>query len=141
MNIILSIRPKYCESIKSEEKKYEFRRRIFSSHQDIGVVYMYATSPVKKIVGWFTVEQVIHDRIKSLWNSCKKEAGISKKEFFDYFDRNEMGYALKIGEVTNIDPIDPRGVIPKFAPPQSFCYVGDSFKTLLELVNEELVLI
>jgi predicted transcriptional regulator len=52
MNVLLSIKPEYAELIKSGLKKYEFRRKIFkkAGHSK---VFIYSTSPVKKITGVF----------------------------------------------------------------------------------------
>ncbi len=51
MNVIFSIKPKYVERILSGEKKYEFRKRIWKKQVDR--VFIYASSPVKKIVASF----------------------------------------------------------------------------------------
>ena len=58
MNVILSIKPKYCEKIINGKKKVEFRRKIFKNENKIDLVFMYSTSPVKKIVGFFKIESI-----------------------------------------------------------------------------------
>lgn len=66
MQIILSIKPKYCEEIFSGTKRFEYRRRVFK--QEIQKVFVYATSPVCKIVGEFELERIIADTPDSIWN-------------------------------------------------------------------------
>jgi len=56
MNVLLSIKPKYVDLILNGEKKYEFRRKIFRN--ETNKVYVYCTSPVKKIVAYFTILHV-----------------------------------------------------------------------------------
>ena len=87
------------------------------------MVYIYATSPVKKIVGIFKISSIIEDSPSALWDRLKDHAGISEEEFFDYFGSKETGFALEIKDVQKFEnPIDPRALIPNFVPPQSFHY-------------------
>src|SRR5450756_1588152 len=45
---LLSIRPQYAAAILRGEKRYEFRRTVFSRHVD--VVLVYVPSPVRRVV-------------------------------------------------------------------------------------------
>ena len=47
--ILLSIKPEFSEKIFNETKKYEFRKRV--ARKKVEKIVVYATSPVKKIVG------------------------------------------------------------------------------------------
>ena len=58
MNVILSIRPTFCKMIFSGQKKYEYRKRVFT-RSDVDKVYIYATKPICRIVGYFTIDTVI----------------------------------------------------------------------------------
>jgi predicted transcriptional regulator len=102
-------------------KKYEFRRKIF--RRDANLVYMYSTSPVKKIVGLFTIKSIIEDDPKRLWCKFGGLSALDETEFFDYFDGMERGFAIKIKDVKAFRPFNPKGVIPNFHPPQSYCYL------------------
>ena len=123
MNVILSIRPIFCKMIFSGQKKYEYRKRVFK-HIDIDKVYIYATKPICRIVGYFTIDEVIEDKKSYMWEKTHKDGGISK-EFFDaYFKNCDMAHAIKIGEVVKLDnPIDPKKVIMNFTAPQNYRYV------------------
>jgi predicted transcriptional regulator len=133
MNVLLSIKPKYVEEIFKGNKKYEFRKSIFRLTDELERVYIYSTSPVKKIVGTFTIETIIEDHPKALWKKFKDFSGISKNEFFNYFGANKKGYAIAIGEIEIFDcPSDPRIFIPDFVPPQSFRYID---KKILRGIN------
>ena len=128
MNVILSIKPKFCEAIQRGEKRYEFRKRVFKHRDEGDVVFMYATAPVKKIVGLFTIDSIFHGEPVAVWAKCKEGAGLSKAEFFQYFGNSKDAFAFKIKEVQSFKPIDPRTEIPGFIPPQSFCYAKASFE-------------
>jgi type I restriction enzyme S subunit len=122
MDILLSIKPKYADAILNGSKQYEFRRKIFK-RKNINKVYMYSTSPIKKIVGTFTVGEIIEDHPRGLWKRCQNKSGINEAEFFNYFDGVGIGYAIKIKDLERIrEPVDPRSIFPNFTPPQSFCY-------------------
>ena len=124
MNVILSIRPTFCKMIISGQKKYEYRKRVFT-RSDVDKVYIYATKPTCKIVGYFTIDHVIEDKKSYMWERTHKDGGINK-EFFDaYFRGCDMAHAIAIGEVVKFDtPIDPKEVIKNFTAPQNFMYVN-----------------
>lgn len=123
MNVILSIRPKYAQLIFSGVKKYEFRKSIFSNKY-IYEVYVYATSPIKKIVGVFNIGNIVKASPNELWNQFGHLSGMNEAEFFDYFHDTQIGFAIEIKNIeTFVAPIDPLEQIPGFNPPQSFCYL------------------
>ncbi len=123
MNVLLSIKPRYAELIMAGRKKYEFRKYKFND-KHICWVYLYATSPVKKIVGAFKIGDIIRDHPRNLWDQLNEHSGVDEVDFFNYFKNSKVGYAIEIKYVETFgDPIDPKKVIPGFKPPQSFCYL------------------
>lgn len=123
MNVILSIRPNFCKMIFSGKKKYEYRKRVFT-RSDVDKAYIYATKPICRIVGYFTIDNVIEDKKSAIWEKTHKDGGINKEYFDAYFKNSQTAYAIKIGEVVKLDkPIDPKEVIKDFRAPQSFMYV------------------
>jgi predicted transcriptional regulator len=110
--------------ILSGEKEYEFRKRF---PRNVETVYMYATSPIKKLVGKFTVGDVIEDEPHGLWKKFKTYAGIDEKEFFEYFKGSRIGYAIQIKDLKVFPPVDPKKIIFKFTPPESYLYTDTLF--------------
>jgi len=84
MNVILSIRPRYVELMMEGTKKYEFRKVIFKN-KNISNVYVYSTSPVRKIVGSFKISEIVEDRPERLWDNFEAFSGLSAQEFFYIF--------------------------------------------------------
>ena len=125
MNVILSIKPEFCERIRSGDKKYEFRKVRFKIQEDIDRVFIYCTSPVKKIIGFFEIDEIIEDAPINLWAKYNNGAGIEKEQFFLYYGKARIGYAIKISNSEFFEPFDPKEVYPGFSPPQSFCYLKD----------------
>lgn len=124
MNVILSIRPTFCKMIFSGQKVYEYRKRIFT-RKDVDKVYVYATKPICRIVGYFTIDEVIEDIKTNIWAKTHIGSGIIKEYFDAYFLNSDTAYAIKIGQVVKLDnPIDPKSVIKDFHAPQNFMYVN-----------------
>jgi type I restriction enzyme S subunit len=118
---ILSIKPVYCDRIKSGEKRYEFRKAIF--RRPVSQVHIYATSPCRKIVGSFRVGGIMEDSPARLWERCKEYSGINREDFFSYFKGRDVGYAIQIVDPVFVEPYDPKLLNPDFVSPQSFCYL------------------
>ncbi len=130
MNVLLSIKPEYVDEIVKGNKKYEFRRIIFKNRK-IKRIYIYVTAPVGKIIGSFGVGKIIEASPAALWRKCKNSAGISKKDFFEYFKGTKRGFAIQIGPVRHLDePIDPYSAFEDFTAPQSFFYLPPSVPEL-----------
>jgi len=130
MNVILSIKPEYCDAIGDGRKKYEFRRRVFRMEDRIDLVFMYATAPVSRIVGAFMIQRVIHGEPRNLWTKCKKGAGITEEKFFQYFQGVSEAHAIETKDARTFGPVDPRHREPTFIPPQSFRYASDCLNYL-----------
>jgi len=123
--VLLSIKPKFVERIIQGEKKFEFRKSVFSSAPD--KIYIYSSSPEKAIIGYFKADEIIKDNPGNLWTICNEYAGIEESEFFQYFSGKEIGYAIKIGDLEIFDePINPYDVIENFTPPQSYYYIDET---------------
>lgn len=128
MNVLLSIKTKYAKAILNGTKKYEFWKSAFRCKEDRELVYMYATSPVKKIVGAFRIENIVEDHPRKLWTKFKEFSGIEEEKFFRYFGGSKKGFAIGIGDVEVFDdPIDPKSYNPGFVPPQSFRYIDEQW--------------
>lgn len=123
MKILLSIRPEYCDTILSGDKIYEFRRTIFRRN-DVKKVYLYCNSNIKRILGSFEVGGILEGTPTTIWNKCHKQAGISKKKFFEYFKGSKKAYAIKIRKAHRLKiPVNPYKAIDGFVHPQSFYYI------------------
>lgn len=124
LNIIMSIKPKYVREIIEGKKKYEYRKSIFKN--DIDRIYIYSSSPVKKIVGYFKFKGYLKDTPSNIWNETQDYAGIDKKSYDKYFDGKELAYALNIYNFHEFEEyIDPKIIFDNFTAPQSYKYIYD----------------
>lgn len=128
MRLLLSIKPQFADRIFTGEKRYEFRKAIFRRN-DIDTVVVYASSPVCKVIGEFKIEEVVEDKLDSLWKKTREFAGISKDFFFEYFSGRPVGYAIKVKSFKSYKtPYDLKQV-HGISPPQSFAYIADDIQT------------
>ena len=120
-NVILSIKPVYAEAIMSGLKTIEFRKKVFK--RPVNKIYVYASSPIKKIIGYFTISEVVEAAPKDLWESFNSVGGIDKQSFFDYYDGVSDAIGLKVDEVRQFNNgVNPLDVLDKFTAPQSYMY-------------------
>jgi predicted transcriptional regulator len=122
MRVLLSIKPEFALKIFYGSKRYEYRRAIFKN-QEVSRVIVYASDPIKQIIGEFEIEDILHEEPQLLWMKTKGHAGISKKRFFDYFTNKSKGYAIKI-KTTRVyaNPL-PLSSFTISSPPQSYMYL------------------
>lgn len=124
MSVLLSIKPKYVKEIESGTKLYEFRKSIFK--KDTNEIWVYASAPIKQIVGKIYIDKIIEDSPKNLWSNCKNYAGIEQVDFFKYFACKEKGYAIKIKKYEAFkSPINPYKEKKDFTAPQSYAYISN----------------
>lgn len=127
MNVILSIKPKYANAILSGEKEVEFRKTRFA--QNIDHVYIYSSSPEKRIIGYFVIENIIEDTPERLWRKFKDVGSISRKDFFEYYSKKRIAYAIKIKSFKKFKKsINPKDIFENFIAPQSYIYCEKTIK-------------
>lgn len=135
--IVLSIRPQYAEKIFDGSKRVELRR-IRPKYISKGtLVLIYASSPIKSLVGAFKVEQVIERQLQDLWQVVQDKASITREEFDAYFDGISTGIGIFFSEVWRLsEPIELQALkeqMLEFHPPQGFRYA-----TIEELASPQL---
>jgi predicted transcriptional regulator len=130
--IVLSIKPRYAELILAGTKTVEFRRAWAA--EKVAAIAIYASAPIRKIVGVAQVSDVISAKPTSLWEYCKKRGGgLSRSELFAYMNGKPTGFAILLKDVTKLHQgIVPSSVIEGFSPPQSFRYMTPAEAQKLE---------
>ena len=123
MKVLLSIKPEFALKIFNGSKKYEYRRAIFKN-QEVSIVIVYASDPMRRVIGEFEIEDILYDEPQLLWLKTKNYAGISKKRFFGYFANKSKGYAIKVKTTTMYDDPLPLNSFQVSSPPQSFMYIS-----------------
>ena len=122
MKVLLSIKPQFAIKIFDGTKKFEFRKSIFKN-SNINTVVVYASYPMQKVIGEFTIDEIMDEEPEVLWEMTKKHSGITKDFFDEYFLNRERAFAIKVKDITRyLEPKDLIDLNINFAP-QSFVYL------------------
>ncbi len=120
----MAIRPQFARLILNGKKKVEFRKTRLAP--DVSHVLIYATVPLKEIIGFFEVNGIQEGVPDDLWNIYQDVAGIKEKVFRRYYGSALRGIAIEVGRVFVLSKPVPFKRIAgkrKVTAPQSFRYL------------------
>ncbi|MEM6398147.1 MAG: ASCH domain-containing protein [Bacteroidota bacterium] len=139
--LVISIRPEYMKLILAGEKSIELRKCKPSLPKDDILVALYCTAPVKAVVGFCLLDELIEDSPSSLWGRFSELVGVDKKTYQDYYNNNSKAVGLKLDSVYQLEKelsLDKiREEVPNFAPPQTYKYYNLNF--LIKRFKESLL--
>jgi predicted transcriptional regulator len=133
--LLLSVRPRFAESILTGAKTAEIRRQRPAVHPGT-LVIIYATRPVGAIVGTARIAGVSRGTPDEMWELHHARAGITRPEFDDYLSGAETAYILLLTRIQRLEPfltLEQIRAETAFQPPQSYRYVNQNM--LHTLVN------
>jgi predicted transcriptional regulator len=125
--ILISLRPHFAAGVIAGEKTFELRRtRPIGATPGMAVI-LYATAPVKGIVGLCRLGQVFDGTRESIWRMAGQESLLTRREFDRYFIGAERVVALRLkSPLRSPKPLSlasMRHEWPGFHPPRTFRYV------------------
>lgn len=138
--VFLSIRPRFAELILSGAKSVELRR-VRPKVRQGDLVLLYASSPVRELIGVCTVACVEVAPTADLWRSHGRNSGLHRTEFNSYFEGAARSVAISLQNARRV--IKPRTIdeirerLPGFSPPQSFSYISHDSVRRLEIITED----
>ncbi len=122
MRVLLSIKPEFASKIFDGSKKFEYRRIIFRC-KEVETVVVYASFPIKRVIGEFDIGEILHETPNKLWIETCNHAGITKEKFLEYFRNRTKGYAINVKEVRKYqNSLSLNDLMVPLAP-QSFVYL------------------
>ena len=119
--VIMSINPMHAEKILAGTKRYEFRK--IRCKKRVDVIVIYATAPIKKVLGEVEMRGVIEDLPQAVWEKTKTAAGIDVSFFNRYYQGRNKAVAYELGDMSIF--VKPKNLSDyglKVAP-QSYAYV------------------
>lgn len=126
---LMSIKPKYFDRIEVRQKLVEYRKVSPKNQQ---FIFLYVSSPIKKICGIIEIEKVLTDAVDIIWETTNKISDTSKAEFYSYVGLNKRISALYIKSFKSINPIAPKDIIENFFAPQNYIYIkNEKFSTMV----------
>ena len=126
MDALFSIKTCYAERIFDGTKRYEFRKTC--CREKLEKIYIYVTAPVCAVLGECVIETVLEGPPVSLWKNVSHYAGISEKEYSEYFRGHKRAIAYKLSNVVCYEKPKKLASFGVNAPPQSFQYIHKTEK-------------
>lgn len=120
--IMLSVSPRYAQSITAGEKSVELRRRAPRIRRGTRA-WLYSTLPVGQVVAVLTIDDVVEVSLDELWRRYGPRAAIVREDFDSYFAGLEFGAAMIIRDVQALKKPVSLSEIRKggaFQPPQFY---------------------
>ena len=138
--MILSLRPRFADAILGGVKTVELRRTEPRIRLPT-LALIYATTPVRALLGTCIVTSVESGRLAALWQAHGGSSGLDHGEFLNYFEGVHAGSALSLASPRRLSrpiPLAELRSSPKgFRPPQSFAYVDtETGKRLLQMAAQ-----
>lgn len=120
---LISLEERFAEGILNGLKLVELRRR--PMRLSVGTtIWMYVKVPVGKVVGSAEVRSMDSLAPRTLWRRYGDVSGLSRVEFFDYFEGVNRGFVLVLDKpkrLPNCVSLDRlRTLSGAFQPPQFF---------------------
>ncbi|MBS9719190.1 helix-turn-helix domain-containing protein [Tianweitania sp. BSSL-BM11] len=133
-DVVLSIKPEYSTKILDGRKTVELRRRFPVSAPSGAIAYIYASAPIKAMVGIAEIRDVFKLPVEQIWNEFQTSAYIGRDKFDRYFEGLREGYALVFEGVRTFSRPLPLSELREkfgFEPPQSFLYAKRDLRKAL----------
>jgi predicted transcriptional regulator len=133
----MAIHPKYADAILDGDKHVEFRKRPLAP--DVATVIIYATMPVKRIVGEFSIVRTLNGSPSELWQAVGADGAIDVESYAAYYS----GSVTAVGIVVSGARRYPQTVAlaqltPEPAVPQSYTYVtGHQVELIRDLAGAD----
>ena len=124
--VVLSLKPRFAEAILAGDKTVELRRTVPKIVVPT-LALLYATTPVRALLGTCIVTDVRSADLAVLWREYGSRSALRYHEFQQYFDGVSTGTALALAQPQAFDrriPLQDLRAKPRgFRPPQRFADV------------------
>jgi predicted transcriptional regulator len=119
---LLPIQPRYANAIIRGEKRVEFRRRRFG--REVQYVVVYASSPIRAIIGYFRISSISEGCPRAIWEEFKHVGGIDHEDYFRYYEGADRAVAIGIERVCVLgSPVPLSRLSGSLKAPQSYSYL------------------
>lgn len=124
--LLLSLKPVYAELVFKGLKTAELRRHIAREVEGRDV-YIYVSSPERRLRGGFRVDKVWEGSPDAIWQEVKHLAQVDRATFASYYEGRSKAFALSIAYAwEHRHPLSLATLRSKFADfvvPQSWRYL------------------
>ena len=120
---LMPIHPRYANAILDGSKGAEFRKRRLAP--DIRRIVIYATAPISRIIGEFTIGATVVGSPQEIWRDHGATGEISEPAFHSYFAGKYTAVAFVVTQTRRYaEPLALADLNPSPAVPQSTIYLA-----------------
>lgn len=138
--LLISVKPEFANKILNNEKTIELRKT--KPNVKTGdYVIIYSSSPVKAILGFGLIKNIIVSTPIQMWENYSLNVGIDKLRFIEYYKDKERSIGIEIEHIKRVNPIslkEIKVIETNFHPPQIYRYISNNlFKSLVVFNNKK----
>lgn len=136
--LFISVKPEYAYKIINKLKTIELRKN--RPNVEIGdYVLIYATVPVKTVIGFGKIKKIIETSPSIMWEENATKLGIDKISFDKYYEDSNKSIGIEISSIckfkVGFSLKEIKKLHPSFSPPQTYRYISNlqafrTFKTI-----------
>ena len=123
--LFISVKPEFANKIIAKEKCIELRK--IKPHVKAGdYIIIYASSPIKCVVGFGKIKQIIETTPAEMWSNYSEYLGIDELRFLNYYNRRNRAIGIEIETIKSVTPINLinlKKIDANFHPPQVYRYI------------------
>ena len=123
--LFIAVKPEYANKLVSGQKDIELRKMRPHVRQGDYVI-IYASAPVKAVLGFGRIKSVIECTPGNMWTNYSNRLGIGEQDFYLYYNGYHKAVGIEFEMIKSVAPIgleDLKKVDPYFHPPQIYSYV------------------
>lgn len=121
--VLMPIKPKYANQILDGTKKFEYRKSKIRK-DNVHSIIIYATAPVKKVIGEVEIVDFLEDTPENIWNQTHEHGGIAKEDYDKYFKGKDTAVAYALGTPKRYSKEKSLAKFDICYYPQSYVYVS-----------------
>lgn len=138
--LFISVKPEFANKLICKEKSIELRK-VKPNVKSGDYIVIYASSPVKCVVGFGKIKQIIITTPSKMWEEHSSELGIDKERYDAYYQDRDRSIGIEIESIKSIPSISLKNIKkidPKFHPPQVYRYVTNEqiCRTIAEFITK-----
>jgi predicted transcriptional regulator len=139
--LFISIKPKYAFKIINMQKTIELRKSR-PNVKNGDYVLVYATVPIKAVLGFGKIKNIIETSPAKMWEENSANLGIDKESFDNYYSSSNRAIGIEISSICKFKVgfllKDIKRLYPTFTPPQTFRYISNlqalrTYKSLISI--------
>lgn len=123
--IFISIKPDYAFKLVNRQKTIELRKNM-PSVEDGDYLIIYATMPIKTVIGYAKINKVFKTNPLQMWAEHSDKLGIDKIDFDKYYSGSKVSIGIEVKSVIKLASGIPlqkiKDIFPSFSPPQTYKY-------------------